>query len=159
MRNRQQIVFACRAGATHRGPNASPLFGYFLIGDAGAAELKFIGAVAGENQVGMCIHKAGRNHTSFGVDDLGIFGKAGFDLAARSYRFDFAATDEHGSVANDRQLAHLRSGTWTVWAGQREQLRTVHQRRRVSRCRQRSSPCRCRYGQNHSLSPLFLEHA
>ena len=123
-------LFGGGAGATDGGANASALFGYLLIGDAGAAHLKFIGAVAGEHQVGVGIHEAGRHHSASGVDDLGVVGETGFDLAARSYRFDLAAADEHGSVADDRQLAHLRPYTWAVWASQREQLRAVHQRKK-----------------------------
>jgi hypothetical protein len=79
--------------------------------------------------VGVSIHEAGRHHSASGVDDLSIVGEGGFDLAAGSYRFNLAAADEHGSVANDRQLAQLCSNTWPVWASQRKQLRTVHERK------------------------------
>ncbi len=116
----QEIAFGCGPGTADSRTNASALFGNLLIGDAGATHLKFIGAVAGKDQVGMGIHEAGRHHSAPCIDDLGVFGQTGFDLATRTHRFDFVSTDEHGSIADDRQLAHFRPYTGAAWAGQRE---------------------------------------
>ena len=82
--------------------------GYLLIGDPGAAHFKFIGTIAGEDQVGMRIHEAGSHYSSSGVDDLRVAVEKRFDVAARADCFDSAVAEQHGSVMNDRELAHFR---------------------------------------------------
>ena len=82
MRDSQKLIFRRGAGAANGGENAAPLPRYLLIGDPGAAHFKFIGAVAGEDQVGVRIHETGRQHTPLRVDDLGVAGQQRFDLLA-----------------------------------------------------------------------------
>ena len=115
-----KIGFARGPGTADSRTDASALFGNLLIRGAGAALFKFIGAVAGKDQVGMGIHEAGRHHSARCVDDSGVFGQMGFDLAPRTHRFDLVSTDQHGSVVDDRQLAHLVPYPGAVWARQRE---------------------------------------
>jgi hypothetical protein len=64
----------------------------------------------------MGIHETRRHHSAPCVYDLGIFGQVGFDLATRTHRFDLVSADQHGSIADDRELAHLLTGTGAVGA-------------------------------------------
>ncbi len=101
--------------------------GYLLVSDPGAAHFKFIGTIAGEDQVGMRIHEAGCYYPSSGVDDLRVAVEESFNLAACAGCFDSAIVNQHGSVINDRELAHLRPHAGAVRTGECDQLRTVHQ--------------------------------
>ena len=72
LRGGEKVAFGSIAGAADGGANAPALAGYLLIGDAGTAHFKFIGAIAGEDEVGMRIHEAGSYDSSSGVDDLRV---------------------------------------------------------------------------------------
>src|ERR1700722_7321497 len=78
----EQIVLFSRACPADSGKDASSLPGYFLICNAGAAQLEFIRAIAGEDQMSMCIHKTGRDHAPPGVDDLCLAAELAFHVAA-----------------------------------------------------------------------------
>jgi hypothetical protein len=48
-----------------------------------------------------------------------------FDLSARTDFLDLAVADEHSAIANNREFPHLRTNTRALWAGQRDNLRSV----------------------------------
>jgi len=82
---------------------------YLLIGHSFAAHLEFVSAIAGEDEVGVSVDKAGRYDAAANVDNLGVWTGDSLDLGAGTYGCDSVTTHQHCAILNDRKVAHLRT--------------------------------------------------
>lgn len=117
----EEFVFRGGPGFANRGADASSGGGDFLIGGAAGTLLELVGAVAGEDGVGMCIDESGHDYAALGVDNLEI----GIKFAARSGVGDYTVVDDQHAVADDAHVAHFLVDTRASWACERHQFRAI----------------------------------
>ncbi len=100
-----QVVFTGGTGGGDGRKNATAGVGDLFIGGAIEAQLKFVGAIAGEDEVGVTVNQSGRDQPSTKVNDLaGEVGVCASIDNAPILRSDHAVFD-HGVSRLDQQSA------------------------------------------------------
>ena len=108
-RGGQQLVLSGRTGKFDSPQNAAAGSSNLLIGGAGDALFELRGAIAGEDQVGVRVNKAGRHAAPLGVDHSALRRNAGADFRIRSSGCDAALFDKQCGIRNQSQLAQFRT--------------------------------------------------
>ena len=85
----------------------APALHYRHIGVTFQPPFKLIGTESSEDEMGMRVHKAGKQHIPAGIDTV-VFhvGRRGGTSLGRAYIFDYAACDDDTTVVHDRELGH-----------------------------------------------------
>ena len=121
----EELVFRGGAGEPHGSQDAAAGRGNLLVSDAGDALLKFLGAVAGKDQMRVGVNESGCDAAALRVDD----GCAGWNTRAdrhfRSSCGDAAVLDEQRSILDDGEIAKLCAWARARWAGEGDKLADV----------------------------------
>ena len=121
----QQGVFGGRSSLTNCGSNAAACRCNFSVGGPAGALLEFVGAIAREYRMRVCVDKSRHHDAVAGIDNRGIFFDQRFDFRPRSYALNAVVFDEHGAIGNNGEIAHFNTGARVMGAGERDELGTT----------------------------------